>query len=112
MFYMSEQEKLEQIGALVEELSKLKGHLAHVTEKLVRAQQAYSVVGANFAQLKIADGRIVLATPQRHPGQQLGNPDALLNENQLVEALQERDRLNNEIRVISERLKPLAPHLF
>jgi hypothetical protein len=51
MFCMSEQEKLEQIGALVEELSKLKGHLAHVAEKLQRAALAF--VGLLFVAVDL-----------------------------------------------------------
>jgi hypothetical protein len=107
---MSEHEKLEQIGALVEELSQLKGHLAHITEKLQRAQQVYAFLGQNFQTVRVHDGKLQVQAPR--PGFPPAPFHALLDEPQLVEALSERDRLNGEIKGLTDRLKPLAPHLF
>jgi hypothetical protein len=107
---MSENEKREQIGTLVEEYSHLKGLSAQANEKLQKSQQAFQFVGNNFQTARVVDGRLNF-TAQR-PGMQATYLDSLLNETQFVEALIERDRLNKEILAISEQLKPLAPHLF
>jgi len=110
MFCMSEQEKREQIGKLAEEYSEVKGKLNHLAEKLSRAQSDYQILGQaqNFNNLRVDGGKLVF---QAAPSNQrvLEN---LLNSNQLVELLTERDRLNGELREISERLKALAPHLL
>jgi hypothetical protein len=108
MFCMSEEEKREQIGALVEEYSHLKGKLAHVNEKLSRCQQSYVYVGQNFQNVRVANGQ--LAIQPGRPG--VASVHGLLDNAQLAEAITERDHLNEEVRQLQERLKPLAPHLF
>lgn len=107
---MSENEKREQIGTLVEEYSHLRGLSALANESLQKSHQAFQFVGNNFQTARVVEGRLNF-TAQR-PGMAVTHLDCLLNEDQFVEALKERDRLNKEILAISEKLKPLAPHLF
>ena len=109
MFCMSETEKLEQIGRLAEEYSKLKGELNHVTEKCTKAAQAYSFAAQQF-QTFVAVGDKVMSRSQ--PGTQLAVLDSLLNQHQLVEVLNERERLTKEVKETGDRLRALAPHLL
>jgi chromosome segregation ATPase len=107
---MSEQEKREQIGKLAEEYSEVKGKLIQLGEKLSKAHSDYQLLGQaqNFNNLRIDGGKLVF---QAAPSSQRALEN-LLNSSQLVELLTERDRLNGELKEISERLKALAPHLL
>jgi hypothetical protein len=104
---MSASEKLEQIGRLVEELNALKEKQAYVSEKLSRTKSAYQVASQQFVNLRVHADHVVYPS-----GPNLLPVEHLLDDRQLLEAFQERDRLNAEIREVLDRLKPLAPHLF
>jgi len=108
MCCMNESEKFEQIGRLTEECSHTKGKLARINEKLVRAKTAYQVAFQNFLHLHAKDGRVVHPTPQGA----LIPLEGLLDSEQLIQALIERDRLEEEVTEIVERLKALTPDLF
>jgi len=103
---MSEHEKYEQVGRLAEEYSTLKGHLAHVQERLNKAQGAYGTAARVFQTIRVEGEKLIVASA---PPQ---NIDGLLNNHELLEALKERDRLNGEIKAVADRLRPLAPHLL
>jgi hypothetical protein len=109
---MSEQEKREQIGKLAEEYSEVKGKLIQLGEKLSKAHSDYQLLGQaqNFNNLRIDGGKLVFQAAPSSPNQRV--LDNLLNSNQLIELLTEKDRLNGELKEISERLKALAPHLL
>jgi hypothetical protein len=64
-------------------------------------------VDQNFANIRVQDGRLI-APHGRHGS----SVDGLLDNAQLVEAMQERDKLTGEVKELQDRLKPLAPHLF
>jgi hypothetical protein len=107
---MSEQEKREQIGKLAEEYSEVKGKLIQLGEKLSKAHSDYQLLGQaqNFNNLRVDGEKLVF---QAAPSSQRALEN-LLNSSQLIELLTERDRLNGELKEISERLKALAPHLL
>ncbi len=114
MFCMSENEKYEQVGRLAEEYSELKGHLAHLQEKLNLAQQDY-VAAAQGPQgvngLRVMDGKLI-AGPSPHTGNRQRDLEHLLDTHQLTELIEEKNRLLKEIAEKGERLKALAPHLL
>jgi len=105
---MNESEKFEQIGRLTEKCSHVKGKLARVNDKLNKAKTAYQVAFQNFLHLHAKDGRVVHPTPQGA----LIPLEGLLDSEQLIEALIERDRLEEEVAEIVERLQASAPDLF
>src|SRR5271157_5447809 len=103
MFRMSEREQREEIGALVEQYSELKGALARVDERLHRTEEAFLLVGQNWQTLHGIDGRVVVqpALPMS------GDVGALMDEPQLAEVLNERDRLDRKVKAATKRLKEL-----
>lgn len=111
-WHMSEHEKYEQVGRLAEEVSHAKGKLAHVNEKLSRAQRDYFFAGNSqiFQQLAIQEGKLV--TPNPHRVQPHPTLDGLLSTHELIEVLEEKQRLTSELDGLVARLKGLAPHLF
>jgi hypothetical protein len=110
-FYMSEHEKFEQVGRLAEEVSRLKGELNHVNEKLGRAYSAYQQMTQSIPNMwNVVNGSVIVPTPQRP--QSNVDADALLNKHQLIEILEHRQKLTSELTGALERLKGLAPHLF
>jgi hypothetical protein len=110
MFCMTEHDKYEQVGRLVEEYSQLKGELNHVQEKLNRAQAAYSFAGPNFGTLRIQDGQLVTQNAQYQHQQK--NFEGLLGHHELKEVFERRDHLARELNEKAARLKALAPHLL
>jgi hypothetical protein len=110
--YMSEHEKLLQVGRLGEEYSKLKGEFNHVTEKASRCQQAYTFASQAFPNLSVVDGKL-FADPQttRHLQSNGADLHALLSSHELIGLFTERDRLNGELKETGDRLRALAPHL-
>jgi hypothetical protein len=113
MFCMSEHEKREQIGKLAEEYSELKGKLGHVQERLLRSQQAYLMVGNQnaFANLKVQDGKLLTTGNPSNPAM-VRPVEGLLGEQQLIEILEERNKLTFELAELAVRLKALTPHLL
>jgi hypothetical protein len=114
MYCMSEHEKYEQVGRLAEEYSELKGHLAHVQEKLSLAQQDYVAASQGpqgVTGLRVMNGKLV-AGPSPQSGNRQRDLEHLLNSHQLIEVLEERNRLQKEIAEKAARLKALAPHLL
>jgi|HubBroStandDraft_1064217.scaffolds.fasta_scaffold98129_1 hypothetical protein len=113
MFCMSEEEKLLQVGRLAEEVSKLKGELNHLNEKLARTVQAYAFAGQNMAQIFTQGGHLMIRS---QPGRMIGQPqldlNALLSAHELDELLGERERIGTELKGATDRLRALAPHLF
>lgn len=107
---MSENEKLEQIGRLAEEYSHLKGQLNHVVEKLNHAQACYQVLSnpGTFQGLRAQNGKLIIPQQYGVPPKDMGG---LLNHSQLVEVLEEKERLSKEIQAVTERLRAVAPHL-
>lgn len=94
-------------------MSEVKGKLAHVNEKLTRAQSDYQFL-ANFnvfQLLKLQDGNLIVPNPpgQRQPARTL---DGLLSTHELIHVLEEKDRLTAEFNELAARLKTLAPHLL
>jgi len=111
---MSEHEKYEQVGRLAEEVSEVKGKLAHVNEKLTRAQADYQFL-ANlnvFQQLKVQDGQLIVPNAPTSGQGQPRTLNGLLSTHDLMRVLEERDRLTGEFNALAARLKTLAPHLL
>lgn len=118
---MSDQEKYEQVGRLAEEVSKLRGDLNHVNEKLNRAFFAYSKMGnsSNPANWTLkGDGQNqsiqLVVTTNYSNSQQIQNADlsALLNQHEIIKLLEQRDKLTKELNSTTERLRGLAPNLL
>ena len=111
---MSEHEKQIQIGALVEQYSKLRGEQAHITEKLNRAFRACGYVQISSQHLKATGGRIVssLGGYQQPNQPTIADLPSLLSYGELLHLLEEKERLQTEINEVRERLMPLAPHLL
>lgn len=112
MFCMSEEEKFMQIGRLAEEYSRFKEELNHVEKKVARVRQVYIFTTQNFQNLLVQGDKLV-ATPE--PGIMQQPPadfHALLNMHELIELLNERERLRCEVKEIGDRLRTLAPHLI
>ena len=112
MYAMTEHEKDEQIARLVEEVSRLRGELNHINEKLNQAYLAYSAVsqGQTANSWSVKDGKLVV--PVRQPQMPPVKLEALLNYHQLVEVLDGKQRLTSELSEATKRLSGLAPHLF
>jgi hypothetical protein len=112
IWHMSENEKYVQVGRLAEEVSHAKGKLAHVNEKLTRAQgdYTYAVHQQVYPNLKAIDGRLII--PNIYPGQPPRNLEGLLSTHELIQVLEEKQRLMSELAELSARLKTLAPHLL
>lgn len=114
IWHMSEHEKYEQVGRLAEEVSQVKGKLAHVNEKLTRAQAEYQLL-ANFnvfQLLKVQDGKLIAPNAPPYNQPQRKTLDGLLGTHELIQVLEERDRLKAEFEDLAARLKALAPHLL
>lgn len=109
MYCMSEEEKEAQVGKLALEYSEVKGRLNHVEEKLnsffVDAQTIVQTSGGNGLQLQVVDGKPALAI---QPGKFL---TGLIGSKELVEILEERDRLKIKVAQLTERVRSVAPHL-
>jgi hypothetical protein len=116
IWHMSEHEKYEQVGRLAEEVSHAKGKLAHVNEKLNRAQLSYAYAGHQqvFPLLKTNGGSLVVPNVQNfRPGTQPPNTlEGLLSHHELIQVLEEKERLTAELAGLTARLKELAPHLL
>jgi hypothetical protein len=111
-WFMGDNEKFEQVGRLAEEVSRLKGELNHVNEKLSRAFAAYQrmVQGQSPMNWNVQRGEIIVPAPyQQQPPADFA---ALLNKHELVEILEHKQKLAGELSAATERLKGLAPHLF
>lgn len=111
MFGMSDHEKLEQLGKMVEDYSQLKGQLNHANELLSKANGEYQLVSNAFQSLRVSEGRLV-CPPLPQTGNQQRILSHLLSSAQLVELLTERDRLIQEVRAAGDRLRTSAPHLI
>ena len=109
---MSEHEKQIQIGKLAEEVSRLRGELNHINEKLQRANSAYVRMqqSGGFTTWKVVDGKLVI--PINNQYKPAFEAEGLLNAHQLIEILEEKQKLDKELAETTERLKGLAPHLF
>jgi hypothetical protein len=114
IWHMSEQEKYEQVGRLAEEVSHIKGKLAHLNEKLTRAQMGYQFLGnpGMFSQLRVEDGKLALPPNYVQRNQQQNQLDGLLSTHELIQVLEEKERLTAEFNDVAARLKTLAPHLL
>ena len=110
MFCMSEQEKYVQVGRLAEEYGHIKGKLSHVQEKLNRAGIAYTTVTQNFPNLTVVAGR--LHKPNSPYPSSQDALDHLLSSSELVDVLEEKNRLSKELSQAADRLKAVAPHLL
>src|ERR1700731_3034029 len=112
IWHMSEHEKYEQVGRLAEEISHAKGKLAHVNEKLTRAQGDYAYASMSnsqvFQQLKAHEGKLIV--PMTHPNQPPRTLEGLLGTHELIHVLEEKQRLTVELNGLTSRLKELAPH--
>ena len=112
---MPEHEKFEQVGRLVEEVSRLKEEVHHVGEKLMRTFLAYQAMtqGQNPGYWRAENGEpIISRQPNRSgvpPQVDLG---ALLNQHELVEVLEKKQKLTAELNQATQRLRDLAPHLL
>jgi len=110
--YMSDEEKLLQVGRLAEEYSKLKGELSHVTEKAAATQRAYAFAAQGFPNIRVQGDKLVIQSQGAIRGQIPAELSALLNEHQLLELINERERLTRELKETGDRLRALAPHLL
>lgn len=112
-YVMSEHEKFEQVGRLAEEVSHIKGDLNQIIEKLQRAFLAYVRLSqsGSFQNWKALDGKLHIPATNQYP-QQNTDFGGLLNEHQLIEVLEHKQKLERELNAALERLKGLAPHLF
>jgi hypothetical protein len=112
-YVMSEHEKYEQVGRLAEEVGKLKGELNHVNEKLARASTAYNRLGQStggWTGWSVNNKTLLIPAPSY--GGPMNDFSGLLNEHQLIEVLEHKQKLTVELNTATERLKGLAPHLF
>jgi hypothetical protein len=114
MFCMTEHEKLQQIGGVAEEVSELKAGLNHITEKLTRAFTAYQLLtqGQSPNNWRVEGGKVIVPSMAgRAPGQPT-QLEALLNEHELIEVLEKRQRITEELNAATARLRGLVPHLL
>ncbi len=114
IFCMSDNEKFEQVGRLAEEVSRLKGELNHINEKLTRAFFAYQFLtqGQSPGNWRVDNGKVVAPAAGRNQSQPLPQLEALLNEHELIEVIEKRQKLTLELQGATDRLKGLAPHLL
>jgi chemotaxis protein histidine kinase CheA len=110
---MSEHEKLEQVGRLTEEVSHLRGQLNQINEKLARAYGGYmrlgQSTGPNYWTLEQGE---IKAPSSQHPGNKPPDFTGLLSHHDLIEVLEHRKKLTDELKEASDRLTKLAPHIF
>ena len=111
MYCMTEHEKLQQIGGLAEEVSELRAGLNHINEKLNRALHAYTAMtqGQNITNWRVEGGNLIV--PQR-PQLPPGLPEALLNAHELIEVLEKKKHITEQLDAATARLKGLVPHLL
>jgi hypothetical protein len=108
---MSEQEKEMQVGKLALEYSEAKGRLNHMEEKLIRLVEdaqtltQYNSTNLLFQNLQVVDGKPGFSN---QPNRFL---TGLLSSKELVEVLEERDRLKEEVASLTQRVRSVAPHL-
>jgi hypothetical protein len=111
---MTEHENAEQIGRLAEEYSHTRGKLNHVSEKLNHFYISCQAIGNQqvFQILRVENGKLLFNSPPGYPPNQVKNLEGLLNHSQLIEVIEEKQRLANELESLAERLRALAPHLL
>lgn len=109
---MSEHEKFEQVGRLTEEVSQLKGQLNQINEKLLRAYSAYMRLGQSNGPNNWTLEQGEIKAPSSQPGSKPPDFSALLNHRELIEVLEHRKKVIDELKVATERLTKLAPHIF
>lgn len=112
MFCMTEHEKREQIGMLAEEVSRIKGELNHINEKLTKALAAYQAMAGprNINNWVVQNDKVVVV-PQAQPSPNI-DLGALLNVHELKEVLEHKEHLTSELKIATDRLRGLAPHLL
>jgi len=105
---MNEHEKYEQVGRAAEEYARLKGELSRVTEKLLRLQKDYQLLGQMLGSVYAEDGKLVL--PPQYGGTR--SLDHIPGASQLAGIVAEKDRIARELGEARARLSALAPHLL
>ncbi len=109
MYIMSDAEKLEQIGRLAEEYSRLNGEFAHLNERLMQAKNACTLFTQGFNGLIVQDGKLISPTGRLGAATEI---TGLLNIHETVETMMARDRLKNELQALKDRIKKIAPNLL
>lgn len=108
---MSDHEKLEQIGQMVEDYSHLKVELNHANDLLNKSSGEYQLAGMTFQSLRVVEDKLV-CPPLPQTGNQQRILTHLLSSAELVQLLKERERITHELRSAAERLRAVAPHLL
>jgi hypothetical protein len=108
---MSDHEKLEHIGQMVEDFSHLKIQLNHANEVLNKANAEYQLAGITFQNLRIVEDKLI-CPPLPQTGNQQKVLNHLLSSAELVQVLRERERITVELRGVADRLRAVAPHLM
>ena len=110
---MSEQEKFEQVGRLAEEVSRLKGEINHINEKLFKvfsaAQRLAQSTGPNY--WSVSGDTLIIPTNTNY-GNQTTDFSGLISKHELIEVLEHKQKLTAELSTATERLRGLAPHLL
>jgi hypothetical protein len=110
MYCMSEEEKEAQVGKLALEYSEVKGRLNHIEEKLQRFLLDCKHVAhpqGNTSMLRVVSEKPVMAVNPPQPPL-----DNLLSTHELVDVLEERERMKAEVAQFTERIRAVAPHLL
>jgi hypothetical protein len=108
---MSDHEKLEQIGQMVEDYSHLKVHLNHANELLNKANAEYQLAGITFQNLRVVEEKLI-CPPLPQTGNQQKILSHLLSSAELIQLLKEREKITHELRAAADRLRAVAPHLI
>ncbi|MFZ1203731.1 MAG: hypothetical protein WAN97_05435 [Candidatus Acidiferrales bacterium] len=108
---MSGDEKAQQIGQVVTEYQSAKVDLAHVEQKLKRIGNTYTEVGSalsgtsSMSDFKIENGHFQFVYP-RHLTEPVGVN--LLNEQELITVISERNRLSKQVAELRSQLQNLG----
>ena len=110
---MSDRDKLQQIGGAAQEVSQLKVDLNNINEKLSQSLTAYQALAQSggIESWRAQDGKLVIAPTAEFRGQGYST-DGLLGLEELIEVLEEKQRILESLNAAITRLRGLVPHLL
>lgn len=110
---MSDRDKLQQIGGAAEEVSQLKVDLNNINDKLNQSLSAYQALGQSggIESWRAQDGKLIVTASAEFRGQD-PSTDGLLGLQELVEVLEEKQRILESLNGAIAKLRGLVPHLL
>jgi len=110
---MSDRDKLQQIGGAAQEVSELKVDLNHINEKLNQTLSAYQALAQSggIESWRAQEGRLVVTPPPEFREKDYST-DGLLGLRELIEVLEEKQRILESLNAAISRLRGLVPHLL